>query len=109
MFYMRSRFDPALLDPEDPFEIDERNRPHLVKHAPYTDADLLDAWAGPGAILLPAAADGPADWLLVASIPGDMIQVPLAPSTNGDPSRCRPIGLYRASREQILRYREENR
>ncbi len=73
---MRSRFDPSLLDPESPFEIDERNRLHLAKHAPYTEADLLDAWADPGAIFLPAAADGPADWLLVASIPGDMIQAP---------------------------------
>jgi len=108
MFYMRSRFDPSLLDPESPFEIDERNRPHLAKHAPYTEADLLDAWADPGAIFLPAAADGPADWLFVASIPGDMIQAPLAPPDSGDPAKCRPIGLYRATQEQGRRYREEN-
>jgi hypothetical protein len=108
LFYMRSRFDPSLLDPESPFEIDERNRPHLAKHAPYTEEDLLDAWMDPGAIFLPAAADGPADWLLVASIPGDMIQAPLAPPDSGDPAKCRPIGLYRATQEQGRRYREEN-
>jgi len=34
LFYRRSRFDPSLLDPESPFEIDERNRPHPAKHAP---------------------------------------------------------------------------
>ncbi|HEY2668675.1 MAG TPA: hypothetical protein VGK51_17730 [Actinomycetota bacterium] len=106
---MRSRFDPALLDPENPFEIDDGNRPHLAKHAPFTETDLFDAWTDPGAVFLPAAADGPADWLLVASIPGDMVQVPLAPSSSSDSSKCRPIGLYRASREQIIRYREENR
>jgi hypothetical protein len=105
---MRSRFDPSLLDPESPFEIDERNRPHLAKHAPYTEADLFDAWTDPGAVFLPAAADGPADWLLVARIPGDMIQAPLAPSRYGDTSKCRPIGLYRASQEQARRYQEEN-
>ena len=104
---MRSRFDPSLLDPESPFEIDERNRPHLAKHAPYTEAHLLDAWADPGAIFLPAAADGPADWLLVASIPGDAIQASLAPPDSGDPATCRPIGLYRATQEQGRRYREE--
>lgn len=79
LLYMRSRFDPSLLDPESPFEIDERNRPHFAKHAPYTEADLLEAWADPGAIFLPAAADGPADWLLVAAIQGEVIQAPLAP------------------------------
>src|SRR5579863_2588404 len=105
---MRSRFDPSLLDPESPFEIDERNRPHLARHAPFTEADLFDAWTDPGAVFLPAAADGPADWLLVARIPGDMIQAPLAPSRYGDTSKCRPIGLYRASQEQARRYQEEN-
>lgn len=106
---MRSRFDPALLDPDDPFEIDDGNRPHLAKHAPYTAEELVDAWADPGAILLPAAADGPADWLLIAGILGDIVQVPLAAPTDNNPSTCRPIGLYRASRAQIARYREENR
>jgi hypothetical protein len=44
LFYVsRARFDPELLDPDDPFEIDDGNRPHLAKHSPHTDADLMDA------------------------------------------------------------------
>jgi len=31
---MRIRFDPDLLDADDPFEIDEGNRAHLYKHLP---------------------------------------------------------------------------
>src|SRR6266550_6323885 len=99
---MRSRFDPSLLDPESPFEIDERNRPHLAKHAPYTEADLLDAWADPGAIFLPAAADGPADWLFVASIPGDMIQAPLAPPDSGDPAGVDRSGCTGPRRSKVV-------
>jgi hypothetical protein len=105
---MRERFDPARLDPDGPFEIDDGNRPHLAKHAPYSPDDLIDVWADPGAVFLPAAADGPADWLLLAAIPGDLVQVPVAPSASDDPTRCRPLGIYEASRQQAARYREEN-
>jgi len=31
---MRDRFEIDLLDPDDPFEIDDQNRPHLYKHLP---------------------------------------------------------------------------
>ncbi|UQX10260.1 hypothetical protein [Candidatus Mycobacterium methanotrophicum] len=34
--------DPNDLDPEDPFELDEGNRPHLCGHPPYSEADLRD-------------------------------------------------------------------
>jgi len=108
MLYRRSRFDPSLLDPESPFEIDERTGHTSPSMLRTRKRILLDAWADPGAIFLPAAADGPADWLFVASIPGDMIQAPLAPPDSGDPAKCRPIGLYRATQEQGRRYREEN-
>jgi hypothetical protein len=48
LFYVsRARFDPELLDPDDPIEIDDGNRPHLAKHSPHTDADLMDAWNDP--------------------------------------------------------------
>jgi len=33
---MRVRFDLDLLDPDDPFEIDDANRPHLYKHLPIS-------------------------------------------------------------------------
>jgi hypothetical protein len=39
----RKRFDPELLDDDDPFEIDDNNRPHLAKHYPYTPGNLVDA------------------------------------------------------------------
>ncbi|MDX6646501.1 MAG: hypothetical protein QOK40_2228 [Miltoncostaeaceae bacterium] len=38
------RFDPDLLDPAAPFELDMNNVPHLVKHPPFTHQDVLDAW-----------------------------------------------------------------
>lgn len=31
---------------------------------------------------------------MVTEISGQVLTVPLAPSTTGDPSRCRPIGCY---------------
>jgi hypothetical protein len=41
---MKERFDVDALDPDDPFEIDDDNMPHLAKHAPFTSEDVLDAW-----------------------------------------------------------------
>ena len=41
---MRERFDLDALDPDDPFELDSGNLPHLAKHAPFTAEDALDAW-----------------------------------------------------------------
>ena len=49
----RERLDPDLLDPENPFEIDNGNRVHLIKHLPDDDQgrpvavgpeDVLDAY-----------------------------------------------------------------
>jgi hypothetical protein len=91
----RSRFDPDLLDANDPFEIDFRNRSHLYKH-PFSEDDLDDIWHDDPRIF-EARWDGEADWLLVAQVPGgDFLCCPLAPPRSGDPRRCRPIGLYRA-------------
>jgi hypothetical protein len=100
------RFDPSLLDPNDPFEVDDRNRPHLAKHAPFTEETLFDAWANPGVIFVPAADDLAADWLMLADVGGAIVQVPLAPSS--DESRCRPIGVYAATAALVARYRQEN-
>ncbi|MGH9116778.1 MAG: hypothetical protein ACRD0A_02540 [Acidimicrobiales bacterium] len=106
----RARFDPELLDPSDPFEIDDANRPHLAKHSRHTDADLLDLWGDGNLLFAEAAADGPADWILIAALPGgEVIQVPLAPPRRGDWSRCRPIGIYPANQSQQRLYREHSR
>jgi len=103
------RFDPALLDPNDPFEFNDRNRAHLAKHAPFTEETLFDAWADPGMFFAVAADDRAADWLMIADVGGTIVQVPLAPPHSGDPRQCRPIGVYPATPAQMRRYREENR
>jgi hypothetical protein len=93
----RARFDPELLDDQEPFEIDDENRPHLAKHYPHTADDLAEAWADPDRLFLPATIDGPADWLLVARLPaGAVVEVPLAPPRTGGWRTCRPIGIYQA-------------
>ena len=106
---MRERFDIDALDPEDPFEIDDDNLPHLAKHAPFTSEDVLDAWAFGAPVFYPAAEDGPADWLMVARLPEGVVVVPLAPPRADDLRRCRPIGIYEPSRALVVRYEEDSR
>ena len=87
---MRERFDLEALDPDDPFEFDRGNLPHLAKHAPFTANDALDAWAFGDPLFYPAAEDGPADWLMVAHVPRAIVLVPLAPpqaTTHGGADR----------------------
>ena len=104
----RVRFDPDLLDEHQPFEIDDDNRPHLAKHFPYTAEDLADAWNDPKALFVPAALDGPADWLLVARLPGgDLIEVPVTTARSGEWSRCRPIGIFQAGTRTTGSYEQQ--
>lgn len=106
---MRGRFDLDALDPDDPFEIDDDNVPHLAKHAPFTADDVLDAWAFGDPLFYPAAEDGPADWLMVAQLPEAIVVVPLAPPRTHDRRKCRPIGIYEPSRSLVFRYEEDSR
>jgi len=46
---------------------------------------------------------------MVARIPGTMVVVPLAPPRNGDPRKCRPIGVYEPSGALAKRYQEDSR
>lgn len=104
----RVRFDPELLDDDDPFEIDDGNRPHLAKHYPYSAEDLGQAWGDPDRLFVAATAPGPADGLLVARLPGGRVaQVPLSPPRSGDWRRCRPIGIYEASAALAALYEED--
>lgn len=96
-------FDPAQIDQDDPFEIDERNRPHLAKHPPYTEEDLFDAFFG--APLFVRAAHEPAHLLMIAPIPGDMVVVPIMPAQSAN--QIRPLGIYRASRKHKVAYDKE--
>ncbi len=106
---MRERFDIDALDPDDPFEIDDDNLPHLAKHAPFTAEDALDAWTFGDPLFYPAAEDGSADWLMVARLPEGIVVVPLAAARSDDLRKCRPIGIYEPSRALIARYEEDSR
>jgi|ERR671936_2094789 hypothetical protein len=105
---MRERFDIEALDPEDPLELDSGNLPHLAKHAPFTAEDVIDAWAFGDPLFYPAAGQGPADWLMVARIPGAIVVVPLAPPRSGDSRKCRPIGIYEPGRAMVERYEKDS-
>jgi hypothetical protein len=101
----RERLDPDMLDADDPFELDQGNRPHLCKHG-FTEEDLYDVWLGER-IFFPAQANGEADVLLVAEVPGgDVLCVPLAPPRSEDYRKCRPIGLYRPKMDLVNDYRD---
>jgi hypothetical protein len=109
----RLRFDFRLLDAEDPFEIDDGNRPHLLKHLPVDGRrrpvavgpeDILDVYLYGDPSFFEAKEGGPADWLMIGIVPGLTICVPLAPPNSGAVERCRPIGIYRASETDKIRY-----
>jgi hypothetical protein len=109
----RVRFDIDLLDPENPFEIDDGNRVHLIKHLPEDDhgrpvpvgpEDLLDIYLYGDPSYFEANEDGAADWLMVGIVPGLMVCVPLAPPNSRDARTCRPIGIYSPSGEDRRRY-----
>lgn len=109
----RQRFDVDLLDREDPFEIDDGNRPHLYKHLPQADRggyvavgpeDILDVYLYGDPTYFEGKEGGDADWLMIGSVPGLVIKVPLAPPRSGDVRQCRPIGIYKPSVEERNRY-----
>ncbi len=109
----RVRFDLRLLDDEDPFEIDDGNRPHLFKHLPMDSRgrvvavgpeDVLDVYLDGDPSFFEAKEGGSADWLMVGMVPGLTICVPLAPPNSGDVRRCRPIGIYKTSEADRIRY-----
>lgn len=100
---MDEPFDLESLDDEDPFEID-RQTAHLFKHAGLGTADIYDVWRS-DPLFYPAKP--PAHWLMVAEVSGTVLLVPLTPSDSDDPTRCRPIGCYIASKHLADRYLED--
>ena len=101
------RLDYELLDDEDPFELDPGNRPHLFSHETFSEDDLFDVWSS-DPLFFPAMDQGPADWLMVAEVPGgEVLLVPLPKPKSADSTKARPIGIYRAGRELRRRYLEE--
>lgn len=117
MYHITRRFDIDLLDADDPFEVDDVNRPHLYKHAfarPDGSAirieltDLLDLWVWNAVLLYPAdPTKGDAHWLMLAEVDGVVVTVPLAPAKSGDPAKCRPIGIYKAGAAEQDAYRRD--
>ena len=104
----RARFDPELINWDDPFEVDEGNDPHLSAHDPYGSGDLNDILMNEPA-LFPAQVElGDADWILVGKPPGEPpLAVPLAPANSGDPRRTRPIGIFPASGGLLDKYQSD--
>jgi hypothetical protein len=96
------RLDPDLLR-EDPFEVDDQVA-HLFKHPHLGLDDVHEVWNSDPLFY---EARPPADWLMVAEVGGTVLQVPIAPSKAGDPTRCRPIGCYEASRKDAMKYRRD--
>jgi hypothetical protein len=99
------RFDPDLLDEDDPFEIDDQAA-HLFKHPRLGIDDIDDIWIS-SPLFYPAKP--PAHWLMCAEVGGRVLMVPLAPARSGDPRQCRPIGCYEASRALVIQYRKDSR
>lgn len=100
----RSRFDVEGLDETDPFEVDSQLI-HLYKHQGMDVCDVYEIWTD-NPVFYPASEGGPADWLMVGQVPGDILLVPLAPGES--PNKTRPIGVYRAGRELDKQYREDS-
>ena len=97
-------FDLDLLSNADPFEIDTQSA-HLFKHPNRRIDDIREVWAS-DPLFYPAKP--PAHWLMVAEVAGGtVLMVPLAPSRDGDPTRCRPIGCYPASEHLADQYRRD--
>jgi hypothetical protein len=97
------RFELDLLDADDPFEVDAQAA-HLFKHPRLGIEDVREVWVC-DPMFYPAKP--PAHWLMVAEIAGNVLMVPLAPARDGDLTRCRPIGCYRASKQLADQYRRD--
>ncbi|MBB3040074.1 hypothetical protein [Hoyosella altamirensis] len=100
---MAELFDLDLLDGDDPFEIDVQAA-HLFKHPRLGIEDIHEVWAS-DPMFYPAKP--PAHWLMVAEVHGQILMVPLAPSRDANPAKCRPIGCYQASKHLADQYRRD--
>ena len=102
-FHVGELLDPEQLDDCDPFEIDTQAA-HLFKHPRLGVDDVFDVWIS-DPLFYPATP--PAHWLMCAEVSGVVLVVPIAPSRTGNPSKCRPIGCYVASKNLGDEYRRD--
>jgi len=100
----RSRFDIEALDEVDPFEVDAQ-LVHLYRHEGMDLCDVYEVWMD-NPLFYPGKEGGPADWLMVGQVPGDILLVPLMPGSR--PGRARPIGVYRAGTKLDRQYRADS-
>ena len=101
----RERLDINLVNWDDPFEIDQVNRPHLYAHEPYGEEDLYDILVSLPRVIEADTDLGDADWFLVGVPPGcEPLTSPLTPPRSGDVRKVRPIGLYGASGSVLTTY-----
>lgn len=114
---VEDRFDIDELDPEEPFEIDDGNRPHLYKHMANNRGrdivigpeDLVDAYTSGRPVFYEAdPTKGVAEWIMIGEVPGVILVVPLARPVSSDGSQCRPIGIYQATDEERRRYMRDS-
>ena len=107
---MRDRFVVDLLDPVDPFELDDDNIPHLFKHGMahvsiQVDVDLIyDIYLFDEPWFYEADETGSADWIMRGEALNVILDVPLAPSRSGFANKCRPIGLYTTGHHDKTQY-----
>ncbi len=102
---VRQRFDVEDLDEVDPFEVDDQ-LVHLYKHEGMDLCDVYEVWMD-NPLFYPGSEEGPADWLMVGQVPGDILLVPLMSGSR--PSWARPIGVYPARGQLDRQYREDSR
>jgi hypothetical protein len=108
------RLDIDALSPDDPFEVDGENAPHLAKHLFMVDGRPVRVTIGDvrdyyGAAVFYEAdpARGPAHWLVVCRVDSVVVTVPIIPANSSDPAKCRPIGLFETTGEDLLAYLED--
>jgi uncharacterized DUF497 family protein len=67
--------------------------------------DLLDVFLYGDALFYPAdRSRGDAEWIMVGQVPGLVLAIPLARSSSGDTSKCRPVSIHQASESERRRY-----
>jgi len=94
----------SLLDPDDPFEIDEANGPHLAAEQGLGLEDALDVLFGDPEFY-DDDSGGSADWLMVGLVPGgEVLVVPLAQARNSGFGKLRPITVLPAPLHIEQRY-----
>ncbi len=99
----RRRFDVEALDEMDPFEVDDQLI-HLYKHQSMDLCDVYEVWTD-NPLFYPGREEGPADWLMVGQVPGDILLVPLASAHRVN--KARPIGVYPCRGPLDRQYRED--